>query len=255
MNDLVIQSLVTNLFWLVLVVLIVASFRQELKNLLNSLGSFKIAGASFELKDSRASIEYYVVLTNIVVEILLDRESAQAFGGLISGTSVRQLSKFAIKYSKDVPEDVKQVELLKNVAMIIGRRGNIHDALSFLDALLKESPNDLDILNLKANLLTNARSQENYLLAEPIYDRLVKERPNNRVYRFNRALTKVALGKHAEAMVDLEVSVREGYWKRRKDMLQAPALAPLRLLPEFEDLQRFIQEKVAAQVAGPESVE
>jgi len=69
-SDVVIQSLVSDGFWLVLVIAVIAAFRNEIRNLLNSLGSFKIAGASFELKDTRTTIENYVLLTNIMVETL-----------------------------------------------------------------------------------------------------------------------------------------------------------------------------------------
>jgi tetratricopeptide (TPR) repeat protein len=242
MSDVVVQGLASNAFWLIVLLVVVGVFRNELKNLVNSLGSFKVAGASFEMKDSRASIEYYVVLTNILVEILLQRDAAKTFGGLVSDTSIRQLARFAIKYSKEVPDDVKQVELLKNVAMIVGRRGSVHEAVAFFDALLKDSPHDLDLLNLKATSLADTGSPENHAAAEMIYDRLVSERPSNGVYRFNRALTKVALGKDQQAINDLDRSIDAGYWNRRKDMLDVPEFARLRSeVPEFEGLRQKLR--------------
>jgi len=243
-SDVVIQSLVSDLFWLILIVVVIASFRNEIRNLLNSLGSFKVAGASFELKDSRTTIENYVVLTNIMIEALTQRESAVKIGDLISDLSVRQLGRFAIKYAEDVPDDAKQVELLKNIALIVGRRGDADSAIVFYDAILKQRPRDLDLLNLKANALSDSTFPDYVRQAEQIEDDLVAARPMEGRYRFNRALTRARLGKFDGALEDLKVAVEMDYWKRRPDMLTLREFEPLRQNGSFEPLEAKVSERM-----------
>ena len=242
-SDVVIQRLVSDGFWLVLVIAVIAAFRNEIRNLLNSLGSFKIAGASFELKDTRTTIENYVLLTNIMVETLTQRDSAVKLGELLSSLNVRQLARFAIKYAEDVPEDAKQVELLTNIALIVGQRGEIDSAILFFDALLKQRPRDLDILNLKANVFSNSNSPAGSLQAERIQDDLVAERPMSGIYRFNRAITKTKLNKFDEAIADLDVAIDVDYWKRKPDFLHGPEFQPLHKLSQFQELEAKLRAR------------
>ena len=81
MSDLVKQALVSDGFWLAIFLVSAVLFRKELRLLLSSLASFKVAGASFELRDKRMTLEYYAILTNILVEILSQRDSAEKFYG------------------------------------------------------------------------------------------------------------------------------------------------------------------------------
>lgn len=247
MSDVVIQSIASNIFWIIVGGALVLTFKQEIRNLLNSLGSFKVAGASFELKDSKATLEYYVVLTNIIVEILSKRDSAQELTDLMSDTSVKQLARFAIKYSKEVPEDVREIELLKNIAIIIGRRGSGHEALSFLNALLKDAPHDNDILNLKANLLSDTDDSDKQIEAERIRDQLVIERPYDPGYRFNRALSKAYLKKDDDAIVDLEKAIDLGFWRKRPTMLESREFKTLKANPEFVRLEGKLSEALSSE--------
>jgi hypothetical protein len=247
MSDVVVQSIASNIFWIIVCGTLVVTFREEIRNLLNSLGSFKVAGASFELKNSRATLEYHVVLTNIIVEILSRRDSAQKLIDLVSDTNVKQLARFAIKYSKDVPEDAKEIELLKNIAIIIGRRGSGHEALAFINALLKDAPHDNDILNLKANLLFETHDSEKQIEAERIRDLLVVERPYDPGYRFNRALSKAYLKKDDEALSDIEKAMDLGFWKNRATMLDAREFKTLTANPEFARLETKLSDILSAE--------
>src|SRR5437660_512872 len=148
-SDLVIQTIASNVFWLTIVVLAILLFRRPIASLLSSVASFKVAGATFELKDKKSTLEYYAILTNVLFEILSQRDSAEKLGGLLSNQSVQQLEKFSLKYAKDVATEDVDLELLKNVALIIGRRGQTAPALAFYDTLLKQRPDDRDLLNLK----------------------------------------------------------------------------------------------------------
>ncbi len=243
MSDVVLQTIVTNVFWLIILIVFVGTFRHELRNLLNSLGKVKVAGASFELKDSRATIEYYVVLTNIIIEILSKRESAEKLSDLISDLSVKQLARFALKYSREVPNDAKEIELLKNVGIILRRRGSSHEALSFLNALLKDSPHDPDILNLKANILADTDERSKQLEAETIRDQLVVTHPQNATYHFNRALSKAYFGKDSEVIADLRLALDLGFWKKNPKFLEIREFKSLReRSEEFAELQKLFDE-------------
>jgi tetratricopeptide (TPR) repeat protein len=236
-SEVVLQGLVSNAFWLILLVVIVVAFRVEIRNLLNSLGSFKVAGASFELKDSRSTIESYVLLTNIMMDVLCQRDTAVRMGDMLLDLHVRQLAQFAVKYAKEAPEDAKQITLLTNVAYIVGRRGETDSATQFFDSILRDRPNDLDILNLKAITLSDTNSPKYVEDAEAIQDELVRTRPREARYRFNRAITKARLGKFEDAIDDLDVAIDLKFFTRRKEMLEAPEFAQLRQLPRFEELK------------------
>lgn len=240
-SDVVMQSIVSDVFWLLVLVAIIFSFRNEISALLNSFGRFKVAGASFELKDSRTTIENYVVLTNIMIDILSDHDSSQKLGDLMTSTNVRLLGKFAIQYSRDVPNDIKQAQMLKNIALIVGRRGDIDSAKLFFDALLKNNPRDLDILNMRANILVGTGSQVNLLEAEFAYDELVKQRPKDGTFRFSRALAKAGLGKEQECIDDLSKAIDLHYWKKNPDMLHATEFDSLREDLHFLDLNRRLE--------------
>jgi tetratricopeptide (TPR) repeat protein len=241
-NEIVIQSLVSDGFWLILISLLVAVFHRQIGNLLDSLGSFKVAGASFELKDSRTTVESYVLLTNIVVEVLLNRRSAEKFGRLLSKPSLSQLAEFALKYAKDVPKDRKQLELSTNIAWIVADHGDAESALPFFDALLKERPHDTDVLNLKAIALSSAGSPEYLLEAERIQDELVRSRPGIPRFAYNRALTKARLEKFDDALADLERAFQSDYWKERPDMLDQRLFRPLRETDGYRRMKQQLAE-------------
>src|SRR5271167_49273 len=101
MSDVVIQLLISDGFWLAIFLVSTVLFRTELRLLLSSLASFKVAGASFELRDKRTTLEYYAILTNILVEILRQREFADKFYDFLSENSARQLAKFIQQYQKE----------------------------------------------------------------------------------------------------------------------------------------------------------
>jgi hypothetical protein len=58
---------------LTIFVIATISFRKELRLLLSSLASLNAAGARFELREKRATLDYCAVLTYIFVEILSQR--------------------------------------------------------------------------------------------------------------------------------------------------------------------------------------
>ena len=102
-NDLVLQGLITNVFWLAILVVGVLVFRQELRGLIRFLSAVKVAGASFTLGDRRSTLESYAVLANILVDILSQREAAPKARELMSRSNGYQLAKFLMKYEQEVP--------------------------------------------------------------------------------------------------------------------------------------------------------
>jgi tetratricopeptide (TPR) repeat protein len=242
-DNIIWQGIISNVFWLTIFLTAVILFRRELRALLASLASFKIAGASFELKDKKATLESYAILTDILIQVLSQRDSAAKLADLLSDNSVRQLAKFTLKYAKEVPQEDKDIELFKNVALIVGRKGATQEAVSFYDVLLKQTPEDRDLLNLKANMLQSSGVEENMIMAESIYDRLVKMYPNVGVFRFNRALNKSLMGKYDESFNDLSKSLDLEYGKRNPKMLEAIELRVLRdsKPDEFEELRNKLE--------------
>ena len=123
-NEVIELAIISNGFWLVLILVAVLFFRIELKAILGSLGTFKVMGASFQLRDKRATLESYAILVNVLVEVLSERETAEKFYPVVSPHSARQLAAFARRYIDEVPVADRNVELIKNVALVVGRKGN-----------------------------------------------------------------------------------------------------------------------------------
>jgi tetratricopeptide (TPR) repeat protein len=233
-NELVWQALITNLFWLAILITIILAFRSELRALVGSVASFKVAGASFELKDKKATIESWAILTNILIEVLSQRESSEQLAPFISDASARQLTKFALKYAKDSFAGDKDVELLKSIAYLVGRKGNTKEALSIYDTLLQQSPDDRDVLNLEGALLLNQSNAKYLPTAEKIFVGLAETYPDFSHHWYNLGLTKTRLGKWDEAIPAFREAKERG-WKLPLDNKAFDALREARP-QEFADL-------------------
>jgi hypothetical protein len=118
MSDVLISSLINNAFWLTIFIVGVTLFRQQIRSLIGSLGTFSFAGGNFVFKDEKATLESYTILTNILLEMLSESASAKQLGNLISGASAWQLQKFISKYIEEVAPADWDIELLKNVDII-----------------------------------------------------------------------------------------------------------------------------------------
>ena len=216
-SDVVWQALITNGFWLAALLLVTTFFRRELRDLMGSVASLKVAGASFELKDKRATIESWAILTKIFVEILNQRGSAPHLAPYISNASARHLTRFALKYAKEAPDDDKDVDLLKSIAYLIGTKGNTPEALSIYETLLKKYPGDRDILNVQGALLINTGNEKYLSNAEKIFDDLVGRYPEVAMHWYNRGQCKSRLGKFDESLSDLSDAISRGYDRERLD--------------------------------------
>jgi tetratricopeptide (TPR) repeat protein len=239
-SDVVWQGIVSNVFWLTIFLVSIILFHKELRAALGSLGSFKFASASFEFTDRRTTLKYYAIFTDIFVEMLSDRDSADRLARLIPENSIRQLIDFALKYAKESsPQVDKDFGLVINVALIVGRKGSVEEAVSIYDALLKQAPNDQDLLNLKGIMLQNSLVRENIAAAEVIFDGLIKRFPGGSGFWFNRGINKSLSGKYDESTESLTKAIEYGYAETYPQMLKDPNLEHWRVArpDDFQKLE------------------
>ena len=243
MNPLLWQSLITNGFWLAVFLGTVIIFRRELRLLLRAVSRFKLAGASFELRDINETLEYYAVFSGILIEVLSHREFADKFYDFLSPNSVEQLRKFIGQYEK-IPEKGKNIELVKNVALLLGRKGNYDFAIETYDKLLKADPNSHDLQRLKARMLRESGSDKNLKESEKMYKDLIERFPFHSDLRFGLARTQARLGQWDASLNSLEEAIKLGYWQGVPEMLDNREL--LQLWTEHPDKMPEFQKKIKA---------
>jgi tetratricopeptide (TPR) repeat protein len=249
MSDVIKQALITNVFWLTLFLVSVLAFRKPLAAVIGSLGKFNIAGASFELRATASALESSVLLANVLIDVLSERKSAEKFHDFVSQASVVQLVRFIQKYVAEVPKENQNVEMLKNVALLVGRKKQYQVAIRLYDELLKTYPGDPDLLYLKARML---RDGGNARGAEEIYDELLPKTPANSGVWFGLARTKSLLQKFDESLNALEKAIELGYWKNTPKMLVDSQLEPLRKAEpvRFEEMRALLAKRSAPSLDG-----
>jgi hypothetical protein len=188
-SDVVLAGIINGVFWLIIFLVAIILFRAEIGLLLGSLGRFKIAGAIFELRDRGATFAYYDIFSTILVEILSKQNSADLLYDYVSESSARQLATFLERYAKKVPDE-HHIEILKNVALLAGRKGYTNTAIRVYDALLKRIPHDRSLLYLKARFLRESGVPENISKSEAIYADLANKYPYDSGVWFGRARTQ-----------------------------------------------------------------
>jgi len=107
-------------------------------------------------------------------------------------------------------------------------KGESQEAIKIIDALLKKTPDDLDVNNLKARWLLNSRVPNNVRSAEQIYDRFLDRYPVHHTLWFNRALTRSLLKKYDQALSDLKRAMDLDAWKEPDISLANEILMPLK---------------------------
>jgi tetratricopeptide (TPR) repeat protein len=212
-------TITNNTFWITLLLVIILSFRTQIKSVLSSLIRFNVAGASFELKDRKSTLESYAVLTKILLEVLKNRDSSMQILNRISPTSTHQLARFAIKYATEVPEEDRDVDLLKNIAFSLGQQQVIQSAINILDILIKQTPEDGDLYRLKAGVLLESGVPANIVEAESIWDSLVMKHPRVPVFWYNRSTIKAHLQNYDESLASLEKTIDLGFQIKYPHML------------------------------------
>lgn len=247
-SDVVWAAIISDLFWLLIVFVAAFLFRRELRALLGSLARFEIAGAIVELKDRQSSFEYYGVFTRILMDILSDKDSAEDFYPLISDGSARQLARVIRQSEVKVPEDDQQIEILKNVALIVGRKKHTAEALRVFEALLRKTPDDKELLKSKARFLRESGTKKNIRRSKRIYDELLQkaQHQNDPGIYYGRAQTRCLLEEpnHLDdALKDLEDAVKRGHWPNMLTRSWVDALNP----EKIEKLKVHLAEIEAAE--------
>jgi tetratricopeptide (TPR) repeat protein len=242
MNDIVILELIKTIFWLIVLMIVVFVFRREIKLILESMGSFKVAGAAFELKDRKETLQSYILLAETLIDLLSRSDRIRAIQDIVSPSQIEKLGTFALKYTEEVGHGQWNEELLRNIALLLFRFGRYTQSLKLYDALLARRPDHYDLLNLKALALMTTRLEEKVKEAEKILSALVTRYPEMNYIRCNFALTKSLLGDHDEVAMQMQTLIECNYPKEAPDFLDDPLLHRTR--EDRPDLIGQLKEKI-----------
>ncbi|HTY25946.1 MAG TPA: hypothetical protein VMC85_22650 [Desulfomonilaceae bacterium] len=179
-------ALVSNGFWLALLIFSLVFFRAEIRNALNSLSSVNIAGSHLELADRQMALKSSAILSNIFLDMLCTSESKH-LTPLLSESEAQQLNKFTIKYVEEVPKEELNLLLVSNIAWIGFRKGTLADSFSIYKSLVCKYPRHPSIHADYGYALLDTNPGE----AKNIYDELVKQYPGEPSYRYCRAVAYI----------------------------------------------------------------
>lgn len=116
MSDIVLLEIIKTVFWLLVFGASIFVFQKEVKQLLQSLSSFKVAGPTFELKDKKETIRSYILLAETLVDLLSRGDRIDDLQKLLHPSQIEKLGAFGLKYTKEVSESDWSEKLLKNIA-------------------------------------------------------------------------------------------------------------------------------------------
>lgn len=222
MSDVVLLEIIKTGFWLTIISGGVLIFQKEVKKLLQSLGSFKVAGSTFEFKDKQETVHSYSLLAETLIDLLSRADRLDDLQKLISSSQIEKLGVFALKYTNEMPKSSWNEELLRNIAYLLLRFGRYKQSTDLYDALLAGRPDHYDLLNLKALALMTSRMPNNVQVAEEILSGLVARYPEIAVAHFNLSLVKSLLAKDDEAAQEMKRVIQLGFWKENKNILEDP---------------------------------
>ncbi len=191
-------AIVTNVFWLAILILTIVFFRTEIRNGLNSLNSVDIAGSHLKLSDRDKAIKSYTALSNIFVD-MLSNEDYTKFIDLLSVSHAQQLNKFLRLYLDEVQSENLNRALVKNVAYILYRKGNTVESLDLYKTVLKKISDSPDLREYYGWVLLDANPGE----AKGQFDTLIEQYPGQDRFKYDRARASVKLRKFDAAVTDL----------------------------------------------------
>lgn len=248
MNDVVLLQIINSLFWLIIFGSSVWAFRKEIRKLLQSLGSFKVAGSSFEFKDHKETIESYVLLAETLIDLLSRTERIDSIQQVLVPSQVEKLSAFALRYTEEVSRQTWNEEMLRNIAYLLLRFGRFSQAIVLYDALLEERPDHVDLLNLKALAMITSRLPEQVEKAIPILSGLVARYPEYHHVRFNYALARSLASDYDGAIREMETVIRSPYLVDNRDLLQDPLFQKTReeQTESFNQLEKLVKSELEA---------
>lgn len=252
MSDLVILELIKFVFYGSLAITILILFRAQIRNFLDSVGSFQVAGASFKLGDGRATAESYAVLAEILVAMLSRLENISPLIPVISLPQVEQLGQFAIKYMGAVPREKWSEEMLRNIACLLTIAGRAEQSIALFEDLLKGRPDHFDFLDHQGNALLRHGGLAQLERAEEMFVKLVARDPSCAPILFRLASVQSRLKKVNDAIVSLRKCVELKFFKSA-DVLMDPVLMFAREAEPrvFEEIRVRINLLLAEAVPEP----
>ena len=234
MDNVVVLSIASNVFWLTIVLVVVIFFRSEIKGALGSLSSVSVAGSHFELGDKTQTLKSYTILSNIFLDLLCNSNNNERLVEVFSEVNAQQLTNFTIKYLKEAPKEDVNFLLMRNIAYIAGRRANLKDALSLYQILIDKAPTDWTLRNNMGIVLYEKNPSE----ARKVFFDLMNENPGVPLYKYNYALTNIELDNFDEGVSDLLSVIKAGRYSD-PDMFVRPAIQKLaKVRPE--DYQKVV---------------
>jgi Tetratricopeptide repeat len=208
LSEHVMIAIVSNLFWLVILIVCIVLFRAEIRNALNSLNSVDIAGSHIKLSDRELAIRSYTTLSNIFVDRLSDSEVYSQFTALLSVSNAQQLNKFLREYVREVPRENLNLALVKNVAHIAFRKGYIPDSIELYKAIIEKVPDSPDLLAAYGDVLLRTNPSK----AKAEFDKLIKRYPGQYDFTYGRAKAAIKLDEFDAAATDLNSCFKAGYY-------------------------------------------
>jgi len=228
-SDAVLIALLQFGFWLLLICLTLLIFRIQLRTLLGGLSNVKFAGVSVQLKDRHDQIEAYLTLGEAFVGMLSQSGvSVDSFWNLFPATHVERLYVFALKYFKDTEKEAVNLELLRNIALLLMRHDRFEQSIEILDKLLAIYPNNLTCQHIKASTLMHTRLHKKVDAAAEMYSALCERYPDDFICQMNHVCCMSILGKHEEAMTQLAWAISYFGFDKVSAWLENPLLANTR---------------------------
>lgn len=243
MSDVVLLQVIQSGFWLLVISTIVLLFLKELKVLIQSLAHFEVAGAAFQFSDRKETLRSYALLSDTLINLLSHGDRIDELGRLLHPSQIELLGAFALKYTTEVEQSEWNEELLKNVAYLLLRFGRNKLSVQLYDALLKNRPDHIELLNLKALALITSRLPVPIIQAKELLLELTTRYPEQTHIRFNYSLALSLFGELEESSNEMRRAIDDGFWKSNENLLSDPLFHHVREnRPDlFKDLQAHLE--------------
>jgi tetratricopeptide (TPR) repeat protein len=224
MTDVVMLEVIKSLFYSAALLGITLAFGKQIRNFLDSIGSLKVAGASFSLGDNRETTESYALLADILIKQLSSIQNINALLQSLTSQDVEQLGKFATKYISAVPKDKWNEEMLRNIGYLLQFSGRCEQSVALFDSLLKIRPDHYDFLDNKGFALLRHGGQAQLVKAEQIFLTLTERDRASPRNHYRLACARSGLKKAALAVESMTAAVEVRLLKQFPEALSDPML-------------------------------
>jgi len=123
MNDVVMLQLSSSIFWLIIVGLLIFIFHNEIRALLRSVASLKIAGSSFEFSDKNDTIKCNIILAETLIDMLSRDDKIEHLKSILTAHQIEKIAAFAFKYLEEIDSSKLNEQMLTNIAYLLLRFG------------------------------------------------------------------------------------------------------------------------------------